>query len=41
MKQQKQETKKKPWRRPEIKEIEIRDTEGVSGSGADLEVAFS
>ena len=41
MKEQKEKTKKKPWRRPEIKEIKTRDTEGVSRSGADLEVAFS
>jgi hypothetical protein len=39
MKEQKEKTKKRPWRRPEIKEIGIRDTEAEPGDGGDLQVS--
>jgi hypothetical protein len=35
MKDHKDQTQKKPWRKPEIKEIKIQETEGGIGPGGD------
>jgi hypothetical protein len=35
MKDHKDQPQKKPWRKPEVKEIKIRDTEALIGPGSD------